>query len=515
VALHTLVGAVQAAFGGAPAAAGALGAGSAEAARGLTEGLSPELQQWASVVIGGAAGAMAGGTAGSAALAGAQAGLTGEQFNRQLHPSEQKWLLDQARRFAAEQQIPEREAIERLTQQALREVDLLWRAQLTDGDDAAAKQFLSRTQETFTNNLGEQQRLFTTSGHQLLRPEMFADVADPAFYRSFAQSGIGRTLNEGLLKELKDAGIDITRSAAEFARAATENPYAVGAAVLKGLVEGVSGLPSAIFNGFRESGQALGEGAAVALDPELTAKLEAIYGSDVSAHQRTLLTAQAAVAALEAMGIGKAVGVARSAAVAGMSEGLDAALDGIARKALLQSGGQHDRGGNPLLDLSKLSNEQKGVMGDLFGQHTVRQIVPDGQKIARIPAPGETGIDDVFKVNRRDVDYVVIEYKFVGDPKNPNRVAGTGSDRLNKTKDGLQGSETWILGGSRLQRSVGLDRAIEIQNAVRTGRTETWVVTVRPDGSSAIEVLDGVGKPKDIDTSKVLRRDTDIAGARQ
>jgi filamentous hemagglutinin len=457
---------------------------------------------------------MAGGTAGSGALGGGQAGLTGEQFNRQLHPSEQKWLVEQAIRFAAEQQVSEREAMERLTHQALREVDLLWRAQLSDGDDAAAKQFLGGTQETFTNNLGEQQRLFTASGQQLLRPEMFAEVGDPAFYRSFAHSGISRKLNEGLLKELKDAGIDISRSTGELVRAARENPYAVGSAVLKGLVEGVSELPSSVFRGFQESGQGLGEGTAVALDPVLTAKLAAIYGSDVTAQQRTLLTAQAAVAALEAIGIGKLAGVARSAAVAGMSEGLGAALDRVAQKALLQSGGLHDRSGNPVLDLSKLSNEQKGAMGDLFGQHTVRQIVPEGQKLARIPSPGETGIDDLFKVKRPDVDYVVIEYKFVGDPKNPNRTADTGADRLNKTKDGLQGSDSWILGGDRLERAVGGDTALDVRRSVNSGKVETWVVTTRPDGSTVVEVLDVSGKPKQIDSSKIIVPRANLAGAK-
>lgn len=87
-------------------------------------------------------------------------------------------------------------------------------------------------------------------------------------------------------------------------------------------------------------------------------------------------------------------------------------LNGLAEQALLKSGGVHGLDGEPLLDLKQLTNAQKGAMGELFGPHTVKKIVPDGKKLARMPGVGETGIDDLYKVNRPDVDYVVIEYKF-------------------------------------------------------------------------------------------------------
>jgi filamentous hemagglutinin len=177
VALHTLVGAVQAALGGSPAAAGALGAGSAEALRGLTESLSPELQQWASAVIGGAAGAMSGGTAGSGALAGAQAGLTGEQFNRQLHPNEISRIKQLAPAFAKQWNISDpSEAEGRLVRQALRHVDASW-AQMLTSDDPAARTFLLSNSGGMIIDGDQVYRYFhTTTRREFEDASLFADT---------------------------------------------------------------------------------------------------------------------------------------------------------------------------------------------------------------------------------------------------------------------------------------------------------------------------------------------------
>lgn len=120
----------------------------------------------------------------------------------------------------------------------------------------------------------------------------------------------------------------------------------------------------------------------------------------------------------------------------------------------------------------------------------------------------ETGIDDLYKVNRRDVDYVMIEYKFVG-PDNK-----TGADYLKPTNDGKQGSLSWMLGSGRIEKAVGDDTAVEIKSAMNKGRTESWVVTVRPDGSTAVQVLDAAGKPKLIDTSKIILPNVNLSGTK-
>lgn len=124
--------------------------------------------------------------------------------------------------------------------------------------------------------------------------------------------------------------------------------------------------------------------------------------------------------------------------------------------------------------------------------------MPDGERLARIPGIGETGIDDLYRVNRPDVDYVVVEYKFVGDDST------LGSTRLGNTGDGRQGSETWTLGSDRLERSVGDDLAPDVKRSMEAGRFESWVVTTRPDGRTEVEILDAAGRARPVDTSNIL-----------
>ncbi|WP_194945684.1 hypothetical protein [Limnohabitans sp. DM1] len=201
-----------------------------------------------------------------------------------------------------------------------------------------------------------------------------------------------------------------------------------------------------------------------------------------------------------------------------------ATLTATAERALVNSGGVVDKTGNALLDMSKLTNEQKRVIGEnLFGPNTVKQIVPDGQQIARLQGQGSNGLDELYKVKHPDVDYVNIEYKFVGDPKkveidpmNPNKMAENGSDRLGKTTDGKQGSVSWMGGSNRIEKAVGsLDEARAVKASLESGRVESWVVTVRPDGSTAVQVLDALGKPKPIDQSKIIFPNVNLSGAQK
>ena len=113
-------------------------------------------------------------------------------------------------------------------------------------------------------------------------------------------------------------------------------------------------------------------------------------------------------------------------------------------------------------------------------------IVPDGTKLARAAAVGQTGIDDIFKVNRPGVDYVVIEYKY-------------GTSTLKNTADGLQMSDTWISGSAtgtnRILDAVGnLDTARAIDSAIRSGRVEKWLVHTDPFGNITYGMLDKSGK---------------------
>ncbi|MDF3935158.1 hypothetical protein, partial [Pseudomonas citronellolis] len=425
---------------------------------------------------------------------GAEIAKNATAYNRQLHADEERWLRDNAKRFAENEGITEQEAMERLSQQALKDTDYLWRSLLSDGDDNAAQSFLAGSGVTFVNDLGEKQALFTATGQQLFRPEMFADTADSAFYKQFVQSGVSRELSTGLIKELKDSGIAAKDEALDLAKAAREHPDVV----LDGLWDGVTSLGQSVVDSFKESGKAIGEGAATAFDADISAKLNAIYGLDVESAQQALLAIRVFTAVSGAKAVGQVGDALAGKAAEAVARKLDSLLDDVAEQTLLKTGGMIGSDGVPILDLKQLTTQQKGLMGELFGENTVKQIIPDGEKLARMPGIGETGIDDLYKVNRPDVDYVVIEYKFVGtDGK-------SGAQALGGTSDGKQGSLSWTVGRGRLEKAVGEEMAPSIRRSIDSGRTETWVVATRADGATEVQVLDAQGRPKSVDASKIL-----------
>jgi hypothetical protein len=148
---------------------------------------------------------------------------------------------------------------------------------------------------------------------------MFADTANPQFYKQFAQSGISRTQTAGLAKELKDSGIDLKNGAVDLAKAVKDNP---GAAV-NAVWSAVKGLPEGVVNSFKETGTAIGEGAAVALNKDISDKLNAIYGTDVSGAQQAMLAVRITLAVTGAAGAAKAATGAGDATVAAISKKLD------------------------------------------------------------------------------------------------------------------------------------------------------------------------------------------------
>jgi len=98
IILHAITGAIQASLGGGNILAGALGAGTAEASRSLTENLGKAQQQWISAAIGAAAGGITGGGSLSALGTGAATGLDGERYNRQPHEDEKAVVRDLAKK---------------------------------------------------------------------------------------------------------------------------------------------------------------------------------------------------------------------------------------------------------------------------------------------------------------------------------------------------------------------------------------------------------------------------------
>ena len=155
--------------------AGAVGAGvvSYEGARlnslsqSLPKGLGSVISTAAAVGIGYAAGGSEG----------AASAFNTDANNRQLHPDEIKWIRDNAHAFAEQNGISDADAQKRLAQQALKDVDLIWRASLPSGEDRAAQTFLGKASQTFANDAGEQQQYFTTTHGQFLMLINFAGAS--------------------------------------------------------------------------------------------------------------------------------------------------------------------------------------------------------------------------------------------------------------------------------------------------------------------------------------------------
>ncbi|MEE4333025.1 deaminase domain-containing protein [Pseudomonas alliivorans] len=301
VLAHALIGGLVAEATGSDFKTGAIAAGANEAlinVIGNMAGGNKELELMASQLTGIVAAAAVNGDVAK----GAEVAKYATTYNRQLHFEEQKWLNENAKAFAEKEGITEQAAMERLSQQALKNTDMLWRSLLTDGDDPKAMSFLAESGKTFVNDLGTDQKLFTTDGNQLFRPEMFADSADPAFYKQFVQSGISRSLSDGLVKELKDSGVALKNGAVDLVEAAQKNP----SAVLDAIISGIGELPQGLVDSFKESGQAIGEGAAVALNTDISSKLNAIYSQDVGTAQKTLLAIRVFSALAGAKGLASA-----------------------------------------------------------------------------------------------------------------------------------------------------------------------------------------------------------------
>ncbi|KIH83072.1 putative large exoprotein involved in heme utilization or adhesion of ShlA/HecA/FhaA family [Pseudomonas batumici] len=338
-AIHAMVGGLLAEATGGDFKTGALAAGANELLVNHLSALVKDdkgLLTMSSQIVGVLAAAAQSDTDASKMEKGAWVAKNASQYNRQLHADEDKWIREHAKEFAASQDISEQEATERLSQQALKDVDYLWRALLSDGTDNAAAKFLAGTGKTFTNDLGEQQALFTAKGQQLFRPEMFADTADPQFYRQFVQSGISRPLSEGLIKEMKDSGVDLKNGAVDLAKFVVQNP----GTVVPGIWEGVKGAITGIPDGFKESGHAIGEGAATAFNDDIAAKLNAIYGVDVSTAQQALFFMRTVAAVSGAGNAGKAGAKVTEKVSEAVGKKLDDILKEANERALLAKNGE-------------------------------------------------------------------------------------------------------------------------------------------------------------------------------
>ncbi|MDH4375659.1 MAG: hemagglutinin repeat-containing protein [Ramlibacter sp.] len=131
VASHVLVGAVTGGVAGAAgagavaAAAPALDALQGHVTAALSDaGTSEGIARGTGQVVANVAALVLGGVAGGGSAAGAALALNVDANNRQLHPTEIRWIKDNARRFAKQMGISEAEAERRLGMQAYRAVQV-------------------------------------------------------------------------------------------------------------------------------------------------------------------------------------------------------------------------------------------------------------------------------------------------------------------------------------------------------------------------------------------------------
>lgn len=151
--------------------------------------------------------------------------------------------------------------------------------------------------------------------------------------------------------------------------------------------------------------------------------------------------------------------------------------------------------GKALMDFSRLSSHQKGVVGELLGANTVQNVLPGATRLGRTGEIGSQGIDDLYKVTSANADYVIVEYKF-------------GSSTLGRTADGLQMSDGWVLGTTsgrnRLLDSIGDTQVVDdVLAAFNKGRVEKWVVHTDPAGGTSVWIIDAAGK--------IVRADSNVA----
>ena len=434
VALHTLAGGLVAEATGGEFATGA-------AAAGLQQLLSPALDDLTGVNEPGgdntawrAAGAQLSGLVGAALVdgdlnQGVTIALAADTYNRQLHPDEVQWIKENAEAFA--QQLSEtegrtvtvEEATKRLAQQAAKDVDLLWRAQLADGDDALAKQFLAGADGTFTNELNNQQQLFTVEGNQLLRPELFlaGTYANRDFYADNISSGVTRSVMDGLAVEIGQMG-------EAFAAAIAADPGAFAQSVGEGLWTSAKDFAAdplgTIADGVSRAGQTIGEGNAAAWDDDLSAQLNALYGQDVSGAQQTLAIFNTTMAGFTAVGVGKLGGALADKIGDAAAQSAATAADDVAAKAA-SDGATTVSGYSPdipdiTLDLSDAGLGEIGLR-DLVGNVP---DVPNGATDVRLVT------SDAANVNHLGVPYAqpaftpdqpVVEYS-TGQPETYVRV---------------------------------------------------------------------------------------------
>lgn len=515
VILHGIVGAIAGGQAGALATMTAEAAGSRLAAMIQAAGVTPNTAAFDMLLAAAkaAVGGGLGGTAGAAVAFGADAN------NRQLHPDEVDYAKRKAKDWAARRGVSESQAELELARGALYGNDLKWQVVYTTYTpeqiavySQAADYLRGEAQREgfrFQNLEGQLQAGFTSTTAQLentryLMQVAMADLNTRRFYSDNAALAWGELGLRGVARLGASGGVGFAKGLPQGVEEALRGYASILDPVsykrLAAAALTLADNPKATFEQFLGAAKSQTQEALFATYLNWLQRDSAALGAASGRVLGQFLVDSAAMATgLTLYNNGARVASALTDAQAAMARRIAVEVDKVAENALFRSGGVYRPDGTPWLDLKALSSDQKRIVSEMLGERSVGAVVPGGVKIGRAQSMGSNGIDDLFKVSRPDVDFVVIEYKF-------------DKQGMAQTLDGRQMSDSWLRGSS-----TGIDRIAEavsgnqqlanqVDLAMQTGRIEKWKVNVRPDGSTEIRVLDSNGyvKPVSANGSKIL-----------
>ncbi|MDO9767600.1 polymorphic toxin-type HINT domain-containing protein [Glaesserella parasuis] len=319
IALHGLIGYLSAKVGGGNTAASTLSAMGSEYINSeianylqentaLTADQRNAIQQASAAGLGALIGASLGGDSNTVNQSAQMAWRT-EKFNRQLHPDEMKWIKAHAKEFAEQEGLTVEEAEKRLSQQAAKELDILWFLKLDSSTDDKAKAFLaSQNNATFIDSKGDVQHYFVAKDNDFWTSRKYASDAYD-YMQATGDNFYGRNLQtdttvwEGTKDKLGKAYDHISENKLETAKA-------VGNAVIDGVVECGSNVTGCLGNFVAElwtkgtsSASEMGKNLVLS-DQE---KINALYGQNVEKEMVAVSSSQFVATLTEALGVGKII----------------------------------------------------------------------------------------------------------------------------------------------------------------------------------------------------------------
>ena len=341
IALHGLIGYLSAKVGGGNTTASTLSAMGSEYINteianylqentALTADQRNAIQQASAAGLGALIGASLGGDSNTVNQSVQMAWRT-EKFNRQLHPDEMKWIKAHAKEFAEREGLTVEEAEKRLSQQAAKELDILWFLKLDSSTDDKAKAFLaSQNNATFIDSKGDVQHYFLAKDNDFWTPRKYASDAYD-YMQATGDNFYGRNLQtdttvwEGTKDKLGKAYDHISENKLETAKA-------VGSAVIDSVVECGSDVTGCLGNFVAEL-WAKGTSSASEMGKNLVLsdqeKINALYGQDVEKEMVAVSSSQFIGTLTEALGIGKVAKMGGESVVDGMGTIVEKGLKSI------------------------------------------------------------------------------------------------------------------------------------------------------------------------------------------